>query len=194
MDSGRTIRPHMARYQIAQLNIGRTVAPTDDPRLADFMAWLDDINALAERTPGFVWRLQSESGNATDIPVNEDPLVILNLTMWETPDALFEFTYRTMHKSVFARRYDWFERWEGPSMVMWWQPEGTIPDIPEALRRLELLAKLGPTPEAFTFKHRFPPPRHGRGGRPGATASGPMAASQPVPAAAAGAETETVGS
>jgi hypothetical protein len=156
----------MARYQIAQLNIGRTVAPVDDPRLADFMAWLNDINALAERTPGFVWRLQSSSGNATDIEVNDDPLVIVNLTVWESPDALFEFTYRTMHKAVFARRLDWFERWEGPSLVMWWQPEGTIPDVPEALRRLELLAQVGPTPEAFTFKQRFPPPDRGLADRP----------------------------
>lgn len=184
----------MARYQIAQLNIGRTVAPVDDPRLADFMAWLDDINALAERTPGFVWRLQSESGNATDIPVNDDPLVIVNLTVWETPDALFEFTYRTMHKGVFARRYDWFERWEGPSLVMWWQPEGTIPDIPEALRRLELLAQRGPTPEAFTFKHRFPPPDPGPAGRPGAGSSKPMPASQPASTPEVGVEPETVGS
>jgi hypothetical protein len=177
----------MARYQIAQLNIGRTVAPVDDPRLAEFMAWLDDINALAERTPGFVWRLQSESGNATDIEVNDDPLVIVNLTVWETPDALFEFTYRTMHKAVFARRFDWFERWEGPSLVMWWQPAGTIPDIPEALRRLELLAKRGPTPDAFTFKHRFPPPGHG-------VADRAAPASEPMPLSASGVAPGTVGS
>jgi len=179
----------MARYQIAQLNIGRTVAPVDDPRLADFMAWLDDINALAERTPGFVWRLQSESGNATDIEVNDDPLVIVNLTMWETPEALYEFTYRTMHKGVFARRFDWFERWEGPSLVMWWQAEGTIPTIPEALRRLELLAQRGPTPEAFTFKHRFPAPRRRAAGRP-ATAPALDTASVSAP----GVEPEIVGS
>ena len=179
----------MARYQIAQLNIGRTIAPVDDPRLADFMAWLDDINALAERTPGFVWRLQSDSGNATDIEINDDPLVIANLTVWESSDALYEFTYRTMHKAVFARRFDWFERWDGPSLVMWWQPEGTIPDIPEALRRLDLLALRGPTPDAFTFKHRFPPPDDGIADR-----SMPAPAAGAGTSAAIGAEAETVGS
>jgi hypothetical protein len=114
--------------------------------------------------------------------------------MWETPDALFEFTYRTMHKAVFARRYDWFERWEGPSLVLWWQPAGTIPDIPEALRRLELLAQHGPTSEAFTFKHRFPAPDPGPAGRPGAGVSKPMPASWPGSAPAAGVEPEPIGS
>ena len=82
---------------LAQLNIGRAVAPMDDPRMADFMARLDAINALAERSPGFVWRLQSEAGNATDIKVSDDPLFIINLTLWESPGDLFAFTYRSDH-------------------------------------------------------------------------------------------------
>ena len=148
----------MSDHQIAQLNVARAVAPLDDPRMADFMALLDEVNLLAERSPGFVWRLEGPSGNATDLRVGNDPLVIVNLTVWDSADDLFAFTYRSDHRSVFARRFEWFERWEGPSVVLWWQPAGTIPTIDEALRRLELLADRGPTPEAFTFKQRFASP------------------------------------
>ena len=144
--------------QIAQLNVARAVAPLDDPRLADFMALLDEVNLLAERSPGFVWRLQGASGSATDVSVGDDPRVIVNLTVWESADDLFAFTYRSGHREVFARRFEWFERREGPSVALWWQPPGTIPTIEEAFRRLQLLADHGPTPEAFTFKQRFAPP------------------------------------
>jgi len=145
-------------HQVAQLNVARAVAPLDDPRLADFMARLDEVNALAERSPGFVWRLKGASGNATDLEVGDDPRVIVNLTTWESIDDLFAFTYRTDHKTAFARRSDWFERWDGPSLVMWWQPAGTTPTIDEAFRRLRLLAENGPTSAAFTFKQRFEAP------------------------------------
>ena len=145
-------------YQVAQLNVARAVAPLDDPRLADFMARLDEVNALAERSPGFVWRLKGASGNATDLEVVDDPRVIVNLTTWESIDDLFAFTFRTDHRTAFARRSDWFERWDGPSLVMWWQPAGTTPTIEDAFRRLRLLAEAAPTPDAFTFKHRFGPP------------------------------------
>ena len=148
----------LAAYQLAQLNVGRSVAPMDDPRMADFMARLDEINGLAEGSPGFVWRLQSAAGNATDIKVSDDPLFIVNLTVWETPDDLYAFTYRSGHRTVFARRFEWFERADGPNVVLWWQPAGTIPTTDEALARLRLLAELGPTAEAFTFKRQFPAP------------------------------------
>jgi hypothetical protein len=142
--------------RIAQLNVARAVAPLDDPRLADFMARLDEVNALAERSPGFVWRLQGADGNATDLRVGDDPLLIVNLTVWESIDDLFAFTYRSEHRTVFARRYDWFERLPGPSTVLWWLPAGEIPALDEAFRRLDLLTANGPTAEAFTFKQRFP--------------------------------------
>ena len=148
----------MSGHDIAQLNVGRIVAPIDHARLADFVARLDEINALAERSPGFVWRLQGDNGNNTDLKVTPDPLFIVNMSMWESVEDLYEFTYRSNHKTVFARRFDWFERSEGPNHVMWWVPKGTIPDVSDALRRLERLVELGPTPEAFTFKDRFPPP------------------------------------
>ncbi len=148
----------MNGFHVAQLNVSRSVAPLDDPRLADFVARLDEVNALAERSPGFVWRLQGEGGNATDVRVEDDPLVIVNLTVWESIDDLFAFTYRSDHKTVFARRFDWFERSPGPNVVLWWQPAGEAPTLDEAFRRLRLLAAHGPTVEAFTFRQRFPAP------------------------------------
>lgn len=145
-------------FHLAQLNVARAVAPLDDVRMADFMARLDEVNALAERSPGFVWRLKGESGNATDLAVGDDPRVIVNLTLWDSVDHLFAFTYRTDHTTVFARRFEWFERPSDPSVVMWWRAAGTLPAIDDALRRLRLLAADGPSPDAFTFRHRFPPP------------------------------------
>src|SRR6187431_1239990 len=138
----------MSTYQIAQLNVGRAVAPLDDPQLADFMAWLAGINALAERSPGFVWRLQGDNGNNTGLKVSEDPQFIVNLSVWESLDDLHAFTYRSDHKGVFARRYDWFERAAGPNMVVWWVPAGTRPDVAAALDRLRRLEERGPTAEA----------------------------------------------
>ena len=145
-------------HHIAQLNVGRTVAPLDTPQLADFMAWLDAINAIADASPGFVWRLQGESGNNTDLKVGDDPLFIVNMSVWESIEALHGFTYRSDHKAVFARRYEWFERADGPNMVLWWVPAGSTPTVDDALARLGRLAELGPTAEAFTFKTAFPPP------------------------------------
>jgi hypothetical protein len=145
-------------YQIAQLNVGRAVAPLEDARMADFIGRLDAVHQLAERSPGFVWRLQGDSGNATDLKYDDDPLFIVNPTVWESPDDLFTFTYRSDHRTVFARRFEWFERSIGPNLVLWWQPAGTIPTVEDALRRLRLLEAIGPTPEAFSFKQRFSHP------------------------------------
>jgi hypothetical protein len=147
----------MTAYHLAQLNVARAVAPLDDEQMADFMNSLDEINNLGEASPGFVWRLKSESGNATDIKLSENPLFIINLTVWESVDALFEFVYRSHHKDYFARRFDWFERYGAPSTVLWWVRAGTLPTAEEALARLSLLTENGPTAEAFTFKQRFEP-------------------------------------
>ena len=151
-------RPEMTSYEIAQLNVGRAVAAMDDPVMADFMNWLDEINALAERSRGFIWRLQGDNGNNTDLKVGDDPLFIVNLSVWSSIDALYEFTYRSEHKTVFKRRHEWFERLGRPNTTLWWQPPGTSPTAEEALRRLELLTTLGPTADAFTFKEQFPAP------------------------------------
>jgi hypothetical protein len=148
----------MASYHLAQLNVGRAVAPMDDARMADFVARLDEINALAEQSPGFVWRLQGDGGTSTELQVSDDPRYIVNLTVWKSVDDLYAFTYRSDHKTVFARRFEWFERASGPNVVLWWQPAGTIPTTEGALARLRTLADKGPTVDAFTFKQQFPPP------------------------------------
>jgi hypothetical protein len=145
-------------FHLAQLNIARALAPMDDPLLQDFVTALDDVNALAERSPGFVWRLKSDSGNATDIQAYDNPLMIVNLTVWDSIDALFDFTYRSGHAKIMARRRDWFEKLSQPHMVLWWIPAGHLPSMDEAKARLELLHRQGPGPEAFTFKVRFAPP------------------------------------
>ena len=145
-------------HHIAQLNVGRAVAPLDSPQLADFMAWLDAINAVADRSPGFVWRLQGDNGNNTSLKLTDDPLFIVNMSVWESIDALHAFTYRSDHRTVFARRFEWFERAAGPNVVLWWVPAGTIPSTEQGLARLRLLAEHGPSPEAFGFKSTFPPP------------------------------------
>ena len=145
-------------FHLAQLNIARALAPMDDPLLRDFVAALDDVNALAERSPGFVWRLKSDSGNATDIRAYDDPLMIVNLTVWEGIEALFDFTYRSGHAKIMARRRDWFEKMSQPHMALWWIPAGHLPDMAEAKERLDLLQQRGPSAEAFTFKARFAAP------------------------------------
>jgi Domain of unknown function (DUF3291) len=147
----------MAAYHLAQLNVARAVAPLDGEQMADFMNSLEEINGLGESSPGFVWRLKSDNGNATDIKLTENPLFIINLTVWESVDSLFEFVYRSHHKDYFARRFDWFERYGAPSTVLWWVPAGTLPTAEEALARLKVLTDSGPTAEAFTFKQRFEP-------------------------------------
>jgi hypothetical protein len=145
-------------YNVAQLNIARAKAPLDDPLLAEFMAKLDEVNALADRSPGFIWRLQSDTGSATDIRAFEDPRMLVNMSVWKSIEALFDFTYRTAHTKVMNRRKEWFEPPAGPHLVLWWSPAGTIPTVVEAQQRLEHLARHGPSATAFTFKARFPPP------------------------------------
>jgi hypothetical protein len=149
---------HLNGWHIAQLNVGRIIAPTDSPELAEFMAALDAINARAEATPGFVWRLQSDSGNATDIRVSEDPSFLVNMSVWATIESLFEFVYRSAHTAVMARRRQWFEKPTQAYQVLWWVPAGQVPGVREALERLDHLRRHGPTPQAFTFNRRYPPP------------------------------------
>jgi hypothetical protein len=150
-------RPPHALH-VAELNIGRTVAPLDDPAMADFVANLELINALGDASPGFVWRLQDEFGAATTIRAYEDPLMIVNLTVWESVETLRAFTYRSGHVEFFRRRREWFEPLDGPSLVLWWVPAGHRPTVEEAKARLAHLAAHGPTPTAFTLKTPVPPP------------------------------------
>ncbi len=142
---------------LAQLNVGRLRAPMDDPRIDDFRENLDRINELAERSPGYLWRLQDESGNATGIKPYGDELEIVNLTVWASVEALADFTYRTGHIEFLRRRREFFEAATQPIVCLWWIPEGTLPEVDEAIARLEHLRAHGPTPTAFTFRHRFRP-------------------------------------
>ena len=145
-------------YQLAQINIGRLVAPIDDPRIAEFVAQLDPINAIADRAPGFVWRLQSESGNATDIAYNEDPSIKVNMSVWESLDALREYAYKSDHMKVFRDRAKWFEKMDKPHYCLWWIPVGHIPTVAEGRERLEHYQKHGATPYSFWFSQCFPEP------------------------------------
>ena len=142
-------------HHLAQINIARLLAPIDDPQIADFVANLDRINAIADAAPGFVWRLQTEDGDATALRVFDDPMFIINMSVWETVEALFDYTYASDHVDVFRRRGEWFSKMDKPHIAMWWVPAEHIPTIEEAKARLEFIEKHGPTPQAFTFKQRF---------------------------------------
>ena len=148
----------MTAWHIAQLNVGTALYDVDDSRMAGFTGQLDAINALADAAPGFVWRLQSESGNATDIKLTPNPRFIVNLSVWDSIEALFDFAYKTPHAKVMAGRRKWFARPESDYQALWWLPAGSLPTAEEALERLALLQEQGPTAQAFTFKSRFPPP------------------------------------
>ncbi len=145
-------------WHIAQMNVGNLLHPQDDPRVAEFMDALDEINALAEDSPGFVWRLQSDSGNATDIQVTEDPSFIVNMSVWTDVESLFAFVYKTAHRGVMAKRRQWFAPPTGAYQVLWWVEAGRLPTVDEGLERLAYLNEHGPSAYAFGFKQSFPPP------------------------------------
>ena len=132
------------------------MAPLDDPRIADFVNDLDRVNQLGDRSPGFVWRHQTEDGNSTSIRVRGDPLILINFSVWEDVESLFEYTYRSGHSEVYRRRREWFEAPSEAHLVLWWVRVGHEPTVEEAEERLDYLRAHGPTAEAFTFKQRFP--------------------------------------
>jgi hypothetical protein len=145
------------RWHLAQLNVGRLLAPVGSPTIRGFRVQLDPINALADADPGLVWRLQSEAGNATDIRPTEDDLFLINLSVWRSIEALRAFTYTTAHVHVLRERRSWFEQLAAAHLVLWWVPAGHIPTVDEALDRLDRLRRDGPTPAAFTFRAPFAP-------------------------------------
>ena len=148
----------MTGHQLAQVNVARLSAPFESEELRGFRDGLEPINALAERSPGFVWRLQDESGDATSIRAFADEMIIVNLTVWESVEALRTFAYDTEHIDYLRRRREWFERMAEAYTTMWWVPVGHVPSVAEAAERLDLLRRLGPTPAAFTFRRPFEPP------------------------------------
>ncbi len=146
------------RYHLAQYNIAWLIAPLDDPRLADFTNNIDAINRLAEEAPGFVWRHQTEDGDSTAIRVRGDDRIIINFSVWESAEALFEFAFHSHHTDYYRRRREWFTHEDEPFAVLWWVPAGHEPTVEEAEAKLAELKATGPGPAAFTFKTRVPPP------------------------------------
>jgi hypothetical protein len=145
-------------FQLAQLNVARLRAPIDSPEIADFVALLDPINAVADAAPGFVWRLQTDEGDATSIRVFEDDMIIVNMSVWASAEALSDYVYRSDHKTVLAQRKEWFDRIVDAYLACWWIPAGEIPTVDEGVRRLELLRTRGPSGDAFTLRAPFDAP------------------------------------
>jgi hypothetical protein len=148
----------MSAYELAQLNIGIIRGPMDSPVMAEFAANLERINALADGSPGFVWRLQTEQGDATALRPFDNENMLLNMSVWRDLESLTAFVYRSAHSEIMRRRREWFERMEQAILVLWWVPRGHRPGIEEAIERLEQLRARGPTAEAFHFGKAFAPP------------------------------------
>jgi hypothetical protein len=147
----------MSEFHLAQLNIAILKEPLDSPLLADFVANLDRINALAESSPGYLWRLQTEEGNATAFrPLGENTIV--NMSVWKDLESLQQYVYKSAHIDIMRRRKEWFEHMSEAFLVLWWIPDNHRPTINEAIEKLEHLRQHGPTSNAFTFRKPFPAP------------------------------------
>lgn len=150
---------HVTDLHLAQLNVAQPRMAVDDPAMAGFTSMLDTINAVADRSPGFVWRLVSEgANNATSLRAPVDGVdLMINMSVWESRDALWDYVYRSVHLDFVRRRGEWFDKPANEVLVLWWVPAGHIPTVDEGLARLELLRRNGPGPEAFTFRRAFEP-------------------------------------
>ncbi len=148
----------MSAYELAQLNIGIIKGAMDSPLMAEFAAKLARINALAESSPGFLWRLQTDAGDATAIRPFENESLLVNMSVWRDVESLRQYVYNTAHASVMRRRREWFERMTEAFLVLWWVPRGHRPSLTEAISRLELLRREGASAQAFTFRQAYPPP------------------------------------
>jgi len=147
----------MSKHQLAQVNIAKARYPLMSPEMSGFVDNLENINALADQAPGFVWRLQTEEGDATDIDFFGSD-VIVNMSVWTDIESLHNYVYRTAHAKIMSQRKQWFERIKDAYTVLWWIPSNSIPSLQEAKDRLALLAGTGSTVDAFTFKKAFPAP------------------------------------
>jgi hypothetical protein len=148
----------MSAYELAQLNIGIIRGPMDSPIMAEFAANLDRVNAVAEQSPGFVWRLQTADGNATAIRPFENENTLVNMSVWRDVESLNRYVYSSAHVAIMRRRREWFERMDEAYLVLFWVRKGHRPTVAEAIAKLELLRSQGPSAEAFTFRQAFPPP------------------------------------
>jgi hypothetical protein len=147
----------MPEYHIAQFNIARMRAPLTDPIMAGFVTQLAPINALADASPGFIWRLSSDSGDATGIRIYGDEPIIVNMSVWESVDALRQYVYRSAHTAVVRDRQEWFEKMDGAYYALWWVPVGYLPTPEEGKVRLDYLREHGETEYAFSFRQVFLP-------------------------------------
>jgi hypothetical protein len=146
-------------WHLAELNIARLHQPLDHPDTAEFVAALDHVNALAEASPGFVWRLTDESGQSSSyVQTTDDPLDIINLSVWDTLEHLHDFVFRTGHTEYVRRRREWFQRVDEAYLVCWWVPADHVPTVDEALDRLARLRREGVSDDAFTMRDRRPAP------------------------------------
>jgi hypothetical protein len=146
------------QWELAQLNIGTTVAPLDTEQLAGFVAALEPVNAIADSAPGFVWRLQDDAGDATSYRAFGDDSILVNMSVWTSVESLADFVYRSAHVEIMRRRREFFVRLTDAFTVLWWVPAGHLPTVAEAEERLLTLRSDGPTPYAFTFREPFPAP------------------------------------
>jgi hypothetical protein len=144
-------------FHLAQVNVGRALGEIGDAVMAGFVARLADINALADRSPGFVWRLQTEDGDATAVRPYDDRRILINLSVWADLASLRSYVYRSDHASVMRGRRQWFGRFDRVYVALWWVPAGHRPSVQEAVQRLEHLDRHGPTPFAFSFGEPFGP-------------------------------------
>ena len=138
---------------LAELNLARLKYDADDPRVAPFMKALDAVNAIAERSEGFVWRYTGETGQAVDTRVEGDPRVIVNMSVWEGVAPLENFVWNTVHRKFYQRRDEWFDAFDGMHLAMWWVTPGTEPSVSDALARLAHLQENGNTDHAFGWSH-----------------------------------------
>ncbi|MGH9243001.1 MAG: DUF3291 domain-containing protein [Acidimicrobiales bacterium] len=168
-------------FNIAQVNIAIPAAPVDSERLAGFMALLDPVNGIADGSPGFVWRLQTDDGNATGIRAFDDDRLIVNMSVWTSLEALSDFVFRSDHLAVLRRRREWFERTGEAYLALWWVPAGTIPTIADAEDRIAHVRAHGPTDYAFTFRQSFPAPTSPPPGGAGEGSSPPPGIPAPEP-------------
>ena len=144
----------MGEFHLAQVNIARRLAPMDDPIMSGFVNNLDRINAVADGSEGFIWRLKDENKDEA-VSVFKDETLIINMSVWTDLDALFNYTYKSDHVEIFKRKKEWFSKIKTMHMVFWYIPKGYIPTFEDAKKRLDYLNNQGETPYAFTFKNKY---------------------------------------
>lgn len=153
-----TLNVQYREFYLAQINIALMKAPLNDPIMAEFAAALNEVNAIADQSLGFVWRLQTASGNATDIRAYPDPKMLVNISVWQSVEPLRVYVYKSLHSEFFVRRRQWFEKYQGEHFAMWWIPADHLPTVEEGKAKLEYLTLHRDSPEAFTFAQPYPSP------------------------------------